>query len=141
MTDIDEAFLAERERIRAAATDGTWSYDDGVRGGTAPDDPPYQEHAACIWSNELGLVAELDECQDQDGRAIADAHNHQPALIAEIRRLTIELAACEDVLNGEIKAYAKENERLRALLTKCAEQFGLVNQDPTMFDLLQEFEA
>jgi hypothetical protein len=50
MTNIDEAFLAERERIHGAAT-GTWKADE--------------------------LMAD----------AIVDALDHQPALIAEIRRL------------------------------------------------------
>lgn len=45
MTDIDEAFLAERERIAGAAAEDKWVYDD--------------------------------------------AHNHQQALIDEIRRLRI----------------------------------------------------
>ncbi len=70
MTDIDEAFLAERERIRAAAAEDKWVYDD--------------------------------------------AHNHQQALIDEIRRL-------------------------RGLLTRCATELP-VNQDPTTFGLLREFE-
>lgn len=52
MTNIDEAFLAERERIHGAAT-GTWKADE--------------------------LMAD----------AIVDALDHQPALIAEIRRLRL----------------------------------------------------
>jgi len=67
---VDDAYLAERERIRAAAAEDKWVYDD--------------------------------------------AHNHQQALIDEIRRL-------------------------RALLTKVAKELP-VNQDPSTFDLLREFE-
>ena len=67
---VDDAYLAERERIRAAAAEDKWVYDD--------------------------------------------AHNHQQALIDEIRRL-------------------------RALLPKVAKELP-VNQDPSTFDLLREFE-
>lgn len=85
MTDIDEAFLAERERIRAAAEiDGLCHH--------ATEDGEDEDGA---WERETGIVRDEggDDIAFSDvfdwANAIVDALNHQPALIAEIRRLRL----------------------------------------------------
>lgn len=86
MTTIDEAFLAERERIRAAATKGYQSGWRWRKHGFAH--MPWQVHAPNKFDMaDIGTVAFAFE--RDDAAAIVDAVNSQPALIAEIRRLRL----------------------------------------------------
>lgn len=89
MTEVDEAFLAERERIRAAATPGPWDYDDGVDVCSDGSSHPYQEknRPAGVFKPSGPTVFTDDDVSDANANAIVDAVNHQPSLIAEIRRL------------------------------------------------------
>ncbi len=132
MTDIDEAFLAERERIRWEARHSLIG--DFLRRHFNGDHP--------------------------DVAAITDAVNHQQALIDEIRRLRkIKLEPpglavvrvwddlgrqLDDVgftgpIIEQVVSAIDEIRRLRDLLTRCAKELP-VNQDPTTFGLLREFE-
>ena len=94
MTDIDEAFLAERERIRAAATKGYQSGWRWRKHGFAH--MPWQVHAPNKFDMaDIGTVAFAFE--RDDAAAIVDAVNSQPALIAEIRRLRLLVLEAFDV--------------------------------------------
>ncbi len=87
MTDIDDAYLAERERIAGAATKG---YPEPKAGMAGPWhgwhwrvlDRAYQVYGCDL--EHIATVADRDEA-----RAIVDAVNHQQALIDEIRRLRL----------------------------------------------------
>lgn len=71
MTKIDEAWLAERERIRRDDPTLPWRHrDPGVFVDSVGDE------VGCVeWAPDADLIV--------------DAVNHQPALIAEIRRLRL----------------------------------------------------
>lgn len=119
MTDIDDAYLAERERLANAATPGPWM--------------PAKAYDSAAWPCILGGGWQVAEChahlfgdEDFDNAAfIADARTAVPALVAAVRRLREKI----DRLRGILKATAQatsaqlgaalgavdgEHERLRA---------------------------
>lgn len=80
MTDIDDAWLAERERMEKAATPGPWR---------ATEERVYadlDDGAVCVASPNLNFS---DRCAP-DAAFIADARAAVPALVAEVRRLREE---------------------------------------------------
>lgn len=102
---IDDAYLAERERIWGAATKG---YQSGVLQGWrwrkhGFAHMPWQVHAPNKFDMaDLGTVAFAVE--RDDATAIVDAVNTQPALIAEIRRLR---KVIEDLTFGLLREFEK----------------------------------
>ncbi len=125
----DDEWLAERERLAEAATKGPWVYDDGVRGGSGPDDYPWEEHGGRMLASKVAghdiIIDEHGFDLDADGAFIADARTAVPALVAAVRRLREKI----DRLRGILKATAQatsaqlgaalgavdgEHERLRA---------------------------
>jgi hypothetical protein len=119
VTDIDDAYLAERERLANAATPGPWM--------------PAKAYDSAAWPCILGGGWQVAEChahlfgdEDFDNAAfIADARTAVPALVAAVRRLREKI----DRLRGILKATAQatsaqlgaalgavdgEHERLRA---------------------------
>lgn len=102
MTKIDEAFLAERERLANAATPGPWM--------------PAKAYDSAAWPCILGggWQAHLFGDEDFDNAAfIADARTAVPTLVADVRRLR------------------EENEKLRDLLAEVAGS-GVELQDDRM---------
>ena len=107
MTKIDEAFLAERERLANAATPGPWM--------------PAKAYDSAAWPCILGGGWQVAEChahlfgdEDFDNAAfIADARTAVPTLVADVRRLR------------------EENEKLRDLLAEVAGS-GVELQDDRM---------
>lgn len=107
MTKIDEAFLAERERLANAATPGPWM--------------PAKAYDSAAWPCILGGGWQVAEChahlfgdEDFDNAAfIADARTAVPTLVADVRRLR------------------EENEKLRDLLAEVAGS-GVELQDNRM---------
>ncbi len=119
MTDIDDAYLAERERIRAGATPGQWAWhwrkgDEDAPGSIFSE--PYFGHAYAV-----AMCPRYGKDKfSADADLIVDAVNHQPVLIDEIRRLREE----NDTINEEI-------DRLRGLLAEVAGS-GVELQDDRM---------
>lgn len=107
MTDIDDAYLAERERLANAATPGPWM--------------PAKAYDSAAWPCILGGGWQVAEChahlfgdEDFDNAAfIADARTAVPTLVADVRRLR------------------EENEKLRDLLAEVAGS-GVELQDDRM---------
>lgn len=107
MTDIDDAYLAERERLANAATPGPWM--------------PAKAYDSAAWPCILGGGWQVAEChahlfgdEDFDNAAfIADARTAVPTLVADVRRLR------------------EENEKLRDLLAEVAGS-GVELQDNRM---------
>ena len=110
MTDIDDAYLAERERLANAATPGPWM--------------PAKAYDSAAWPCILGGGWQVAEChahlfgdEDFDNAAfIADARTAVPTLVAEVRRL---------------ERLREENEKLRGLLAEVAGS-GVELQDDRM---------
>jgi hypothetical protein len=104
---IDDAYLAERERLANAATPGPWM--------------PAKAYDSAAWPCILGGGWQVAEChahlfgdEDFDNAAfIADARTAVPTLVADVRRLR------------------EENEKLRDLLAEVAGS-GVELQDDRM---------
>ena len=88
MTDIDDAWLAERERIRADATPGRWGWHWRKGDEDAPGSIFAEPHTGYAYAVAMCPRYGKDRFS-ADAAHIVDAHNHQPALIDEIRRLRL----------------------------------------------------
>jgi hypothetical protein len=123
VTDIDDAYLAERERLANAATPGPWM--------------PAKAYDSAAWPCILGGGWQVAEChahlfgdEDFDNAAfIADARTAVPALVAAVRRLREKIDRLRGILKATAQATAQatsaqlgaalgavdgEHERLRA---------------------------